>query len=69
MIRANTLDSRLASVKWLTPRTYLKLKKCLGLLQFLDGQARRTVAGFEGVPGGLSKALKMLEQRLDNHML
>lgn len=26
-------------------------------------QARRTVAGFEEVPGGLSKALKMLEQR------
>ena len=33
------------------------------LLQFLDGQARRAVAGFEGVPGGLSKALKLLEQR------
>ena len=33
------------------------------LLQFFDGQAKRAVAGFEGVPGGLSKALKMLEQR------
>ena len=33
------------------------------LLQFLDGQARRAVAGFEGVSGGLSKALKLLEQR------
>ena len=33
------------------------------LLQFLDGQAKRAVAGLEGVPGGLSKALKMLEQR------
>ena len=32
-------------------------------MQFLDGQARRVVAGFEGVPGGLSKALKLLEQR------
>ena len=26
-------------------------------------QARRAVAGFEEVPGGLSKALKMLEHR------
>ena len=33
------------------------------LLQFLDGQAKRALAGFEGAPGGLSKALKMLEQR------
>ena len=33
------------------------------LLQNLDGQARRAVAGFEGVPDGLSKALKLLEQR------
>ena len=33
------------------------------LLQFFDGQAKRAMAGFEGVPGGLSKALKMLEQR------
>jgi len=33
-------------------------------LQFLDGQAKRAVAGFEGVPGGLSKTVKMLEQRI-----
>ena len=33
------------------------------LLQFLDGSARSAVAGFEGVPGGLGKALKMLQQR------
>ena len=33
------------------------------LLQFFDGQAKRAVVGFEGVPGGLSKTLKMLEQR------
>ena len=38
-------------------------QKMSRLLQFLDGQAKRSVAGFEGVPGGLSKALKMLEQR------
>ena len=31
------------------------------LLQFLDGQAKRSVTRFEGVSGGLSKALKMLE--------
>ena len=31
------------------------------LLQFLDGPARRAVAGFEGVPGGLGEALKMLQ--------
>ena len=33
------------------------------LLQFLDGQTRSSVAGFEGVPGGLSRALKTLQQR------
>ena len=33
------------------------------LLQFLDGPARSAVAGFEGVPGGLGKALTMLRQR------
>ena len=38
-------------------------QKMSRLLQFLDGQARSAVAGFEGVPGGLSKALKMLQQR------
>ena len=39
------------------------VQKMSRLLQFLDGQARRAVAGFEGVPGGLSKALQLLEQR------
>ena len=38
-------------------------QKMSRLLQFLDGQARSAVAGFEGVPGGLSRALKMLQQR------
>ena len=33
------------------------------LLQFLDGPARSAVAGFEGVPGVLGTALKMLQQR------
>ena len=33
------------------------------LLQFLDGPARSAVAGFEGVPGELVKALKMMQQR------
>ena len=40
-----------------------EVRKMSRLLQFRDGQAKRAVAGFEGVPGGLSKALKMLEQR------
>ena len=38
-------------------------QKMSRLLQFLDGQARSAVAGFEVVPGGLSRALKMLQQR------
>ncbi|KAK2561822.1 hypothetical protein P5673_015209 [Acropora cervicornis] len=38
-------------------------QKMSRLLQFLDGQARSAVSGFEGVPGGLSRALKMLQQR------
>ena len=33
------------------------------LLQFLDGPGRSAVAGFEGLPGGLGKALKLLQQR------
>lgn len=40
-----------------------EVQKMSRLLQFLDGQARRAVAGFEGVPGCLPKALKLLEQR------
>ena len=40
-----------------------EVQKMSRLLQLLDDQAKRAVAGFEGVPGGLSKALKMLEQR------
>ena len=33
------------------------------LLQFLDGPARITVAGFEGIPSGLYKAMRLLENR------
>ena len=33
------------------------------LLQFLDGKARKAVVGFEGVPGGLTRAMSILEQR------
>ena len=36
-------------------------QKMSRLLQFLDGPARSAVAGFEGVPGGLGKALIMLQ--------
>ena len=38
-------------------------QKMSRLLQFLDSPARSAVAGFKGVPGGLGKALKMLQQR------
>ena len=38
-------------------------QKMSRLLQFLYGPGRSAVAGFEGVPGGLGKALKMLQQR------
>ena len=33
------------------------------LLQFPDGKARITVTGFEGIPGGLHKAMRLLENR------
>ena len=35
------------------------------LFQCLDGQARSAVAGFEGVSGGLLRALKILQQRFE----
>ena len=41
-----------------------EVQKMSRLLQLLDDQAKRAVAGFEGVPGGLSKALIMIEQCL-----
>ena len=40
-----------------------KSQKISRLLQRLEGQPRSAVAGFEGVPGGLSRALKALQQR------
>ena len=45
-------------------------QKMSRLLQFLDGKARKAVAGFEGVPGGLPKAMGILEQRFGQpHMV
>ena len=41
-----------------SPCEYFRFKS-----RFRDGPARSAVAGFEGVPGGLGKALKMLQQR------
>ena len=38
-------------------------QKMSRLLNFLYGPARSAVAGFEGVPVGLGKSLKMLQQR------
>ena len=38
-------------------------QKMSRLLQFLDGQPRKAVAGFEGLPGGLHKALDVLRRR------
>lgn len=38
-------------------------QKMSRLLQFLEGKARKAVGGFEGVPGGLNSALRLLEQR------
>ena len=46
-----------------------EVQKMSPLLQFLDGQAKCALAGFEGVPGSLSKAFKCWSSTLDNHML
>ena len=40
-----------------------EMQKMSRLLQFVEGKARRAVAGLEGIPGGYSRALKILEQR------
>lgn len=51
-------------------RNISELQKMSRLLQFLDGEAKRAVAGYEGVPGGLQIALKVLEQRFGQpHMV
>ena len=40
------------------------------LLQFLEGNAKRALAGFEGMPGGVKKAMRLLELRFDQpHMM
>ena len=36
-------------------------QKMSRLLQFLEGNARKTIAGFEGTPGGVRKAMRLLE--------
>ena len=38
-------------------------QKMSRLLQFLDGKARKAVAGLEGVPGGFGQSLRILEGR------
>jgi hypothetical protein len=38
-------------------------QKMSRLLQFVDGRAKKALAGFEGIAGGLYKALKVLEIR------
>ena len=59
IILVNISDSNRILTKWFTPIS--EAPKMSRLLQFLDGPARSAVAGFEGVPGGLGKALKMLQ--------
>ena len=40
------------------------------LLQFLEGNAKKAVAGFEGTPGGVKKAMRLLELRFGQpHMI
>ena len=41
-----------------------ELQKMSRLLQFLDSKARKAVAGFEGVPGGFPKAMRILSNVL-----
>ena len=38
-------------------------QKMSRLLQVLQGNARKAVAGFEGTPGGVKKAMRLLELR------
>ena len=45
-------------------------QKMSPLLQFLEGNAKNAVAGFEGTPGGGTKALRLLELRFGQpHMI
>jgi hypothetical protein len=41
-------------------------QKMSRLLQFLDGKARIAVAVFEGIPGELYKAMRLLETGMAN---
>ena len=38
-------------------------QKMSRLQQFLEGNAKKAVAGFEGTPGGIKKAMRSLELR------
>ena len=45
-------------------------QKMYRLLQFLEGNAKKAVAGFEGMPGGVKKAMRLLELRFGQpHMI
>ena len=45
-------------------------QKMSRLLQFLRGNAKKAVAGFEGTPGGITKAMQLLELRFGQpHMI
>ncbi|KAL9975992.1 hypothetical protein ACROYT_G013221 [Oculina patagonica] len=45
-------------------------QKMSRLLQFLEGKARKAVEGFEGMPGGVRKAVRLLEVRFGQpHMI
>jgi len=45
-------------------------QKMSRLLQFLEGNARKAVAGFEGTPGGFKKAMRLLKLRFGQpHMI
>ena len=57
----NISDSNRVLKKRVDTQNISEAQKMSCLSQFLDGPARSAVAGFEGVPGGLGKALKMLQ--------
>lgn len=45
-------------------------QKMTRLLQFLEGKAKRAVAGFDGTPGGFKKAMRLLQLRFGQpHMI
>ena len=45
-------------------------QKMSRLLQFLEGNAKKAVAGFEGTPDGVKKAMRLLKLRFGQpHMI